>query len=70
MTANNDPFTLHDHGQAIRHLGVAKILIERCPVTGQRVGSRRARGNAGYLVNMYTIRTSQNVGWYAEGGAR
>ncbi len=68
MTANNDMLALHDHGQAVRHLAVAKTLIERCPITGERLGNRRLRGNAQRLLDIYAIGTRHPLIW--TGGAR
>jgi hypothetical protein len=55
MNILTDPKAVFDAGQAVRHVGVAKYLVERRPVTGERVGSRKARGRTQTLMDLYAL---------------
>lgn len=68
MEVLNDPLRVHDMAQAIRHRNIAKVLAERCPETGERLGHAKLRGNAQRLMDMYSIGTAHPLIW--TGGAR
>lgn len=70
MQAINDPLTVHDHGQAIRHLKIARLLCERCPNTGQRLGSAKLRGNAQRLMDIHALGSRHPILAAQIGGAR
>lgn len=55
MNILTDPQRVHDHAQTVRHIEVAKTLIERCPETGVRFGTRKARGRAQRLMDLYSL---------------
>lgn len=70
MQVITDPLTVHDHGQAMRHLRIAKTLCERCPQTGQRLGSRKLRGNAQRLMDIHALGSRHPILAAQIGGAR
>jgi hypothetical protein len=55
MNILTDPQRVHDHAQTVRHIQVAKTLIERCPETGNRFGTRKARGRCQRLLDLYAL---------------
>lgn len=68
MEVITNPLRVHDMAQAIRHRNIAKVLAERCPQTGERLGPAKLRGNAQRLMDMYAIGTAHPLIW--NGGAR
>ncbi len=66
MNILTDPVRVHDGAQLVRHVRVAKTLIERCPETGQRVGSRKLRGRCQRMLDLYALGTLHPI--IAEGG--
>lgn len=66
MNILTDPMRVHDGAQLVRHVGVAKTLLERCPETGQRLGSRKARGRCQRLLDLYALGARHPI--IAEGG--
>ena len=55
MIAVNDPKEAFDLAQIQRHAQVARMLVERDPTTGARLGTRKARGRCQLLMDMYHL---------------
>jgi hypothetical protein len=70
MEVLNDPLRVHDMAQAIRHRNIAKVLAERCPQTGERIGSPKLRGNAQRLMDMHALGSRHPILAAQIGGAR
>ena len=66
MNILTDPQRVHDHAQTVRHIEIAKALIERCPATGVRFGTRKARGRSQLLIDLYALGERHPI--IAEGG--
>lgn len=66
MNILTDPQRVHDHAQTVRHIQVAKTLIARCPETGNRFGTRKARGRCQRLLDLYALGARHPI--IAEGG--
>jgi len=70
MEIVTDPLTIHDHAQAMRHLRIARVLCERCPQTGERLGSAKLRGNAQRLMDIHALGSRHPMIAAKIGGAR
>lgn len=66
MNILTDPVRVHDGAQLVRHVRVAKTLIERNPDTGERCGTRNARGRCQRLLDLYALGARHPI--IAEGG--
>lgn len=66
MNILTDPVSVHDGAQLVRHVRVAKTLIERCPETGKRLGTRKAIGRCQRILDLYALGARHPI--IAEGG--